>query len=1312
MASEEKRRGGLLRRALYAALAVVLLAFALVAWLLGTTSGARAALAAAEALSHGGVRASVIDGRLAGALHLGSVTLEQDGNRLAFKDVRLDWRPFALLERTLHIEMLHVSAMEIANSGEQKKEPPALPQNIAFPLVLRADDVRLGTGAILRGTDRLLSLGPLALQLDFDGRQYRLQLARLSVGSSAFAANINGEATLSAATPYAIQGRFSGNGKTTIQERAVSATGALNLDGSLQRLATTIDLAADEARIKGNAILLPFSPAPLGPSQLAVESLDLANFRPGLPKTLLDLSLSADENGSGELAFNNHAAGPYDDGKLPVSSLHAVFRQDKGGLAVDRIVAQLGALKQPAGDITGQAHYVAGALSLTLRTDALDLKRVDHRIRSTHLSGEAEVRHADGRQSFRIALTEQQQQRLTLDLQGEHSGQSLEIRQAVLQAGGGKAALSGRMTLDGRQDFNAQGDIAHFRLRELGNFPQLPDFDLNGTFSLHGMRQPRLEADLAFKIDDSTLAGQPLLGDGAVQLRGERLLVSRFLLASGANRLNIEGQLSDDGAQLAFALNAQQLAQLGPAFAGSLQANGTVRGSLSKPHVDAEWSANNARLPGQLQIDGMQGKADIMIDRARPLMLEAGTADINARGLRAGDGKLAALSAQLRFAPQPEAPLALTLRAEGMATAQFRAERMTATARGTTGSHTMELGLEETGQSWTAKAAGGLAIAADTSKWQGSINAFNARGRFNAQLASPSRLLLSAERVRLEDFRLESDTGRLAVEQFMRDASGIATRGRIERLQLARLLQQASALPRVKTDLELSGEWDLRIADALSGALSLRRDRGDLTVLAGSPVTLGLSTLSANATANAGRLAVQFQAEGKQFGRMDINAGTSIGDAGNRLAIAPDAPVNGSARIDVPSLAWLGPLLSPSISADGRLQGDIQLGGSFAQPQFAGRIGGDALRLAMTDIGLDLRQGTLDSEFQGERLIIKNLAFQGTEGRVALSGPIDLGGGTIAAHLTLQAERFTLLNRSDLRFVTSGSSTLDWSGEGGKLAGAFTIDSGLIDLGQSDKPALSDDVVIVGKQKKQPATAKIAMDVTISAGDGIELKGRGIDGKLKGQLQLVSKAGETLQAQGTLNVEKGTYTAYGRELEIEQGVVRFRGPLNNPSLDILAMRRKQEVEAGVSIRGTALAPRVTLVSEPSVPDTEKLSWLVLGHGMDTAGETDAKTLQTAASVLLSESAKAGVQSRLASTFGLDTISVGTTTTSTAQGNLQQRVVTVGKQISSRLYLGYEQGLETAGSVVHLRYALSSKLSAEAEAGTRSALSLFYNIAFD
>ena len=60
----------------------------------------------------------------------------------------------------------------------------------------------------------------------------------------------------------------------------------------------------------------------------------------------------------------------------------------------------------------------------------------------------------------------------------------------------------------------------------------------------------------------------------------------------------------------------------------------------------------------------------------------------------------------------------------------------------------------------------------------------------------------------------------------------------------------------------------------------------------------------------------------------------------------------------------------------------------------------------------------------------------------------------------------------------------------------------------------------------------------------------------------------------------GTYAAYGQKLAIERGVINFTGAYDNPGLNIRAVRKRPEgeelsetnVEAGVEVRGTALAP--------------------------------------------------------------------------------------------------------------------------------------------
>src|SRR5690606_2924863 len=132
-------------------------------------------------------------------------------------------------------------------------------------------------------------------------------------------------------------------------------------------------------------------------------------------------------------------------------------------------------------------------------------------------------------------------------------------------------------------------------------------------------------------------------------------------------------------------------------------------------------------------------------------------------------------------------------------------------------------------------------------------------------------------------------------------------------------------------------------------------------------------------------------------------------------------------------------------------------------------------------------------------------------------------------------------------------------------------------------------------------------------------------------------------AYGTVRVAEGTYSAYGQQLQITRGRVVFDGPIDNPVLDIVAMRTGLPVEAGVAVTGTVLSPRVRLVSNPEVPDAEKLSWLVLGVGFDDARSGAQMAALRAAAASLMGSSGEGASGGLAQSLGLDVLTIRSAT---------------------------------------------------------------------
>jgi translocation and assembly module TamB len=306
-----------------------------------------------------------------------------------------------------------------------------------------------------------------------------------------------------------------------------------------------------------------------------------------------------------------------------------------------------------------------------------------------------------------------------------------------------------------------------------------------------------------------------------------------------------------------------------------------------------------------------------------------------------------------------------------------------------------------------------------------------------------------------------------------------------------------------------------------------------------------------------------------------------------------------------------------------------------------------------------------------------------------------------------------VFNRPDRTLVLSGSSTLVRDARRFEFDGKFKANRAVIELPSLDTPTISDDVVILGRDKPKPAAASglpLNIDVEADLGDDFTLRGKGLDAQLAGAVRVRVTERRPPRVNGSIRVVSGTYAAYGQRLAIERGVLNFTGAYDNPGLNIRAVRKRPEgdelsesnVEAGVEVRGTALAPAAKLVSTPSVPDSEKLAWMVLGHGTADMAGNEMGLLGTAAGALLG--GKGGPS--LASRVGLDELGV-----SQAKG-LESTVVTVGKKLSSRAYLSFEQGAGTATSLVKLRYKVNSRVTLQVQTGTNNALDVLYNWAFD
>ncbi len=556
------------------------------------------------------------------------------------------------------------------------------------------------------------------------------------------------------------------------------------------------------------------------------------------------------------------------------------------------------------------------------------------------------------------------------------------------------------------------------------------------------------------------------------------------------------------------------------------------------------------------------------------------------------------------------------------------------------------------------------------------------------------------------------------------DADAIDIRATLEPLRVAPLVDRLLPDIGVGGDLRIGGELIVQTTPerfSIEGVLE-RRD-GDLTVIDdGVAQTLGLDVLRVAVNAQEGTWHFTQAASGTNLGVLG-GAQTVRIDARSRWPSAT-APLEGVMSWRVDNLATLAPWLPPGWRATGTLQAGASFGGRFGDPEISGSVDGSKLGVRNLLEGVDWHDGDLRVALRGQQATIDRFTFRGGAGELQLGGGASIGASP-SVNLTLRARQFQVLGRVDRRLIASGDARATIRADELQLDGRFVVDEGLFDLRRRDAPRLDGDVSVVRADDDAAAAgaddaadrdaasadaaprrgplAKSTIAVQLDLGPQLRLVGRGIDTRLAGALAITSP-NNRLAVNGTVQAEDGTYKAYGQNLVIRRGVVRFTGPAESPQLDIVAGRDNLDIEVGVAITGSAQNPRVRLVSEPEMSDVDKLSWLMLGRGPDGLGRADTALLQRAALAIWAGEEGSSPSDSLLQTLGIDELSVRQTET----GDVRDTVIRVGKQISRRWYVGYERGVNAGTGTWQVIYRVAQRLLVRAQGGDDDSLDMIWS----
>ncbi len=1335
------------------ALIALVLALAFGLWVLGQTVALRFAFDQASNATDGKLSALGVRGTLYGGVRIARLRWQDRGLDVDARDITVRFSLRALLERELRISRIRVTSVDVTLPAP-KPGPVAMPQTLALPIPVDVAALLVDHLTVHGAGGPSVVVEKIGLAAHYRDGRFRAESLRATYSELAVR---DGYVEMADTQPYALQAdvalgsdflrhALAGHAAAELVQQKEAAV-ALSARGDLHSLELIAATDLSGASLEANTTLRPLAEQPFTAVNLSFAGLDLHRFVTAAPTGELTgtAQLRHDRAWRGKFDIANARPGALDRHAIPVTAA-------RGDFAIDDRGFELSALNIKAvggGAVTGNARielvrqqriagYEIPLGDSHLAVRALDLQSLVSSLRTTRLDGTVAMVGGAIVLDLSQGAVPELGGPLAINARARFAQREIIIDQAQIVTRDGTVHAAGNIGLDEGPRLVFAGSAERFdpgrwlEQRDLAR-GRVADTLINGDFRFDVRVGPILDGSAALDLRASRWAGEAVAGRikarvtglapavpaPAAPTQGSSVLpIARVSevdvdLTLGGNRVRATGALGQPGDRMTLRVAAPRLKAMDPRASGQLTLEAELQGRLGGPAIKASIEGSKLAWSDQASIGAITARIELPDLAAAASLLEGSS----------GPGNLT-----------------VALRAEKLRAGGAAIDLLTVDAGGSPAAHRFALSATSSGKTLASSGSGSYVAAktaAEAGRWQARVLEAKLSGAVAASLKGPAQLSVGSDGVSAEQWSLTLAGGTVAIATAHYRHGSLQSSGQLADLQVARLLELADSVGRAlgRAPAVGSDKNQQQVAKELEG---LRLDAK--WELAGT----GIDDLSGQLTARLHEVAL----EGVPL--------LLLGSGSRADLKVSNGTLDGTLELALPSLAFSRRYTGSEWAADGQLRLDGRLGGTIRKPVYSGEISGDHLQLLQRSMGWRLSNGALRASFDGENLHIRSLRMESGKGSIELRGSAQLlapGAAPATSSGKPPARvrgRFELLARQlpipigpGQRLILSGDTAIVGDERALMWAGKLVADEGLIELRSAGVPELPDDVFVSdrrgGIEGEAPATGeaaakesplRLAADIEIDLGKKLRVRGGGLDARLEGSIRLAGTLPSKPRATGIVRAIDGVFSAYGQKLEISRGVLRFQGELDNPALDIEAVRRFLAVTPGVAVTGTALSPRVKLISTPEVPDAEKLSWLVLGSGLDEAGGgAQAFALRQAASTLLGND-DGTLSGGIGQALGIDVLAVGSVrdtgptsaiadrgmlgaqTTGTLGSVAQSDVVTIGKRLSSRLYVSYEQGLRGVWNLVRIQYDISNRLSLRAQTGTENAVDLLWYYWFD
>jgi len=1243
-----------MKRPVYASLLIVLIMFTVgTVYLTATESGLKWVLSQVKEIIPGDLSFEHINGRLIGPLQLKEIDYRSDELTVSVDSVNLNWKPSRLFLLQIHLSDLNTTGI---NVKLKETEKPAVKSeglsDIRFPLGIKIDNFLVRDLSILpHGSEAPIIIKEISLKAELD--KTGIQIETLNM--------ITPEADLSLNGDIKAEGGYPLNIKTgwTVHPAGYShITGSGEIRGTLNNLSIT-----QTVRSPANALLHAkvshVLQEPHWEADLSVTGLSLDKVNSEWPES----EIIANVKSSGTFSkFDIDGTMDLTENKYGTISVLFSIENDKDKLLAKEITLSLPGTKA-ALSLSGQYAQINGTASFQAQGSWNELSWPIKGDRTDALSRKGTFDFSGTPDNYNFSLI------------GDISGQHIPYSNVKLRGTGtekGLDALSlhaelldGELAADGAISWEpALNWKATLNAKSINPGIQWPVWP--GKLNIQadakgGMKDGKSNVSLDSASVQGELRGYPVKASAVIEILDGMYRLPQLEIYSGSAHLSASGSYSKE-LDAEWNINIPELGHLLPEGKGSFKGEGKVKGEAALPRITADLTGGGLSfdnykagdLAVDINIDTTDNDASVIDIRGENLFVD--TQEITSFSLKA-DGKLV--------------------------------------------SHTISLSVSTERQTVMLSAEAGY----KSSQWEGRLTESKLDladfGVWN--LKQRETFSVSTKASQTGNLCWVNDSASACIQTVWSDKDGLSVNAGLSKIPLSLF---STLLPsNVSADGIFEGGAEMFYdTDTLYGNVSFMVPEGLITYRSDEAksvtVLIEQAGLDGNLTKDALDMNILLSLKEKGYIKGNVNLPHFT-----PLKFSKEGQIiSGRILAELEALDLIPLFTSDVQKTKGTISSDLNISGTLSAPTLAGHMALIKGGASIPELGITLEDVHLDITSNETGLLHLDGRVSSGKGNAQITGDLHVKEmNLLNASLNIKGDNFEAVRVPELLLVASPDISLRLRNHNIDINGTLLIPEALIEPPDlSGSVQASKDVMIVSEslESVEEEMWKINSSINLKLGDNVTFKGYGLGCRIAGGILLTEEPGRPTHARGELQIVDGLYKAYGQDLTIEKGRLLFVGIIDDPGLDIKAIRRIKEVVAGIRVSGTLQSPKMEVFSVPAMDQSDALSYLLFGRPMNSiSGSEGQKLHSTATSAYLSGGGF--LAKKIGAAFGLEEVEI-------EQGDtVHSSTLVLGKYLSPRLYVSYGIGLFEPINTLRMRYNLSRRWLLQTEYGIESGGDILY-----